>query len=229
MGRLSIEDDKYHFVYTKGAEQSDRFRVFGRMTDLNTAYASSELFPLFANRLLNKSRPEYGKYLQWLNISEGQGNPFFILSLTGGKRSTDSLEVFPCPEPNFLDQYDVSFFVHGIRYFPERSIERVKMLNLSERLYLVSDLQNEHDKNAIALRTKDPVEMIGYVPRFLADDFNELIDKLEDPMSLSVKVEKVNIDAPEQLRLLCKITAPWPDSFRSCSTELFKPIVELHS
>ena len=63
VGKLSFENGFYHFVYTQGAKKFPNFVPFGRMTDLYATYESKELFPLFANRLLSKSRPEYKDFL----------------------------------------------------------------------------------------------------------------------------------------------------------------------
>ena len=49
VGQLSRDGEEFRFVYTKGAEASERFQPFGRMTDLNAVYVGRELFPLFAN------------------------------------------------------------------------------------------------------------------------------------------------------------------------------------
>ena len=56
VGRLSREGNAYVFVYTKGAELSPSFTPFPRMAHFDVVYSSDTLFPLFANRLLTKSR-----------------------------------------------------------------------------------------------------------------------------------------------------------------------------
>lgn len=65
IGRLEHADGVYRFVYTKGAETLPGFRPFHGMDDLNRIYESDDLFPVFKNRLLPKSRPEYDAYLRW--------------------------------------------------------------------------------------------------------------------------------------------------------------------
>ena len=40
------------------------------MRDLHGVYESAVLFPLFANRLLSKTRPEYRDFLAWLDVPE---------------------------------------------------------------------------------------------------------------------------------------------------------------
>jgi hypothetical protein len=37
-------------------------------------------------------------------------------------------------------------------------------------------------------------------------------------------VERVNCDAPLQLRLLCSLIADWPDNFQPCSDALYETL-----
>lgn len=113
VGRLSFDGKVYRFVYTKGALKSPRFLSFGRMEDLTAVYESYELFPLFANRLLSKKRPEYHDFLQWLDVSAGHDDPLTLLARTGGIRETEALAVFPCSERGEDNIYRVQFLATG--------------------------------------------------------------------------------------------------------------------
>jgi hypothetical protein len=37
----------------------------------------------------------------------------------------------------------------------------------------------------------------------------------------------VNLDAPTQLRLLCRLTAPWPEDSHPCSEEQYEPLAQV--
>src|SRR6266496_5848263 len=65
----------------------------------------------------------------------------------------------------------------------------------------------------LALRTDDPNPfLVGYCPRYLLRDTLDLLRK--DPKSLDVAVERINLPpAPLQLRLLCNMSAHWPEGF----------------
>ncbi len=65
IGRLEYTGAGYRFVYTQGARKLPGFVPFPEMPDLDAVCESDELFPLFANRLLARSRPEYEAYLAW--------------------------------------------------------------------------------------------------------------------------------------------------------------------
>ena len=53
-----------------------------------------------------------------------------------------------------------------------------------------------------------------------------LADPPRDEVSetVHVTVERVNPDAPLQFRLLCSLTADWPDSFQPCSDVLYEAL-----
>ncbi|WP_295435495.1 HIRAN domain-containing protein [uncultured Thiodictyon sp.] len=150
VGQLSRDRDDYRFVYTKGAEESENFLPFGRMTNLHAVYVAKELFPLFSNRLMPRSRPEY-------------------------------------------------------------------------RDFLTKDFQNPSDPSALLVRTGEPLSIVGYCPRFYSAEFSKLID-LVGGDRVVVAVSAVNLDAPLQFRLRCRLTAPWPAGFTACSQDAFQPL-----
>ncbi len=222
VGKLTYSKNVYRFVYTHGATLSPRFVPLGVMSDIYCAYESEQLFPLFANRLLSRQRPEYKTYLSWLNIQPESTDPLDELERTGGIRATDSLVVIPCPSVNSEGAFELTFFGHGIRYLPEEAQKWVESLEPGRQLYLMLDNQNEQDPMAIAVRT-EPVMVIGYTPRYYTEDLRYLMgSKVAD--SVKVWVEKVNSDAPIQLRLLCSMKARWPENFLPCSGELYTPL-----
>lgn len=228
VGRLSFEDGIYRFNYTKGALQAKktkRFVPFGRMQDFNVTYESEELFPLFANRLLSEKRPEYQDYVKWLQLEQDSlGNKqLAMLAITGGMRRTDSLEILPCPIPTNDNKYEVLFFVHGLSHIDKNNINCVNNLKKGDRLFFMLDVQNKFDATAIILRTDDPVALVGYCPRYLTKDFYTILKKCGASIP-NITIEQVNLDAPLQLRLLCKFSAPWPKSFQPCSDDPFEPL-----
>jgi hypothetical protein len=118
VGMLTRTADMYNFVYTKGAKEAKGFIPFGRMRELDRIYRSSELFPLFANRVLARSRPEYDQYVRWIGADNDPDDEMLVLARTGGARATDSLTVYAKPEPNERSEFDLLFLCHGIRHLP---------------------------------------------------------------------------------------------------------------
>ncbi len=229
VGMLTYDDNNtYRFFYTKGAKElTDMgiFEPFARMKKLDAVYKSGDLFPLFTNRILSDSRPEYKRHLDWLGSTVEGNKRLSILAMTEGIRGTDTLEVFRCPKENAKGEYEVVFLAHGLRYLTKSAINRLNNLHKVDQLYLIFDMQNAYDKTAMALRTDDPVEIVGYCPRYLSPDFLALL-KEYGTNNVKVSVERINAEAPLNLRLVCKIVSPWPVDNVPCSDEKYQPIVE---
>lgn len=225
VGLLQFKNNKYFFTYTVGAKQTKDFVPFGLMNKFYNSYESEELFPIFKNRLLPKSRPEYSAYLNWLGFEGDSVSDLEELARSRGIRATDSLQLFPIPE-NVTGKYEVTFFSHGIRHLPANYIERVNHLNQGNKLYLMRDIQNEYDTLALALRTDDPIEIVGYCPRFFVKDFDILIAK-NGQEKVKVSIVKVNVNSPLQFRLLCKFSTPWPKGFVPFDDKIFQPASSL--
>lgn len=228
VARLTHDGKSYHFAYTYGAKDIPNFVPFGRMLNLDAEYVSEQIFPLFANRLLPKSRPEYKDYLNWLGLNEVSHDALEELARTGGLRATDTLELIPCPEPTSSNQFETYFFCRGLSHLPSESQSRTLTLSAGSQLYLMQDIQNINDDMALLLRTDEPITLVGYVPRYYSAEFSRLIN-LAGEKTIKVTVEKVNLDAPIQYRILCKVTAPWPTQFQPCQTRPFQVVPSLHS
>ncbi|WP_157648865.1 HIRAN domain-containing protein [Burkholderia ubonensis] len=212
VARVDRDESGYRFVYTKGAQRAEGFRPFGRMDDLSAAYHSDQLFPLFSNRLLTRSRPEFSRYFQWTGLpSTSVDDPLRILAVTGGLRGTDRIELFPLPHKSEDGRLKIDFFARGMRHFAEPNIEAADKLVPGARLYVMHDLQNEHDRFALCLRTDDPSYLVGYCPKYYTSDICTLLAK--DPASVKITVKQVNLRAPLTMRLLCSLDATWPNDF----------------
>ena len=212
VGRLDVGPNLYSFTYTNGARVARReagFEPLAAFPFLDKNYTSEEIFPLFANRFLPAHRPEFGDYLKWLNIPEGERDPVAILARSGGQRATDTLEVFPKPMRNAQGDFEFHFLVHGLRHMPKAAWDRVLLLQPGERLLAMLDVQNPKDPKAVALRTaettENDVQLVGYLPRYLCADYSQMFSEGVLP---TITVERVNpAPAPVQFRLLCKAVA----------------------
>ncbi|UXS01079.1 HIRAN domain-containing protein [Agrobacterium tumefaciens] len=217
MAKLIQADNLFVFGYTKGARLSENFLPFGSMHDLDSLYVSHELFPMFANRVMNEKRPEYQQYMRWADLSPSTSDPIGLMARIGGVRATDGLQVLPVPEPGADGNYKSVFFVHGISHLSLSSQQAVSTLKKGDQLYPLLDIHNPIDANAVCLRSGDPASLVGYCPRYLAPDMKSLADSVGANMKFSVRA--VNQDAPAQFRLLCEVTCNWPEGFVPCDTE----------
>jgi hypothetical protein len=228
VGRLTAKSNRqgFSFVYTKGAAAAPGFMAFGGMKDLDKTYSSAELFPLFSNRLLASSRPEYSTLLEWLDIarSNDDPDPIEVLALTEGIRKTDSLAMFRRPLLVSDGGLEAKFFVHGIRYLPDCSARRIDALLLGEKLFPMIDVCNAYDPNAIAIRSEDPKVILGYLPRYLA---SEVRDALFDPdviKTVEIETKKINLNAPVRYRLMCRFYARIPEGCKIFSDGDYEPL-----
>lgn len=224
VGRLTRHAGEYVFAYTKGANASPLFIPFAGMQKIDRVYRSDTLFPLFANRIIAASRPEYPKVMRWLGLDEEWTDGFEILARSGGVRKTDTLRLVPKPLRTRENLYLAVFFGHGIRYLSDDDRSRLLELEIGDRLFPMHDRQNPSDPNAVLLRTDDPMSFAGYCPRYLAEDFLKLLEASADPKDVEIFVERINRDAPPQFQLLCKVQAPWPQRLEPFSGEEFQPI-----
>ena len=202
VGALSETNSGYEFHYTKGALKSKKFVPFSGMEKLDKSYVSEELFPLFYNRLLSQRRPEYPKFIEWLGLENNEVTPLNILARSGGMRGTDQLQVFRRVEVKNTGEFEHFFFTHGLSHMTKSAQKRVETLKSGEKLLLSLDCQNGNDKEAVFVRVDNPVEVIGYCPRYLARDVQELINLSPN---LKVSIESIAQDAPSNYRVLCKL------------------------
>lgn len=215
----SSDRHTYSFEYIEGvhAAREHGFELIHGFTSLHTSYESDQLFPLFSNRVLPRSRPEYKSVLEWLSIGANDNEKVAILSRSGGRRATDNFEVFPCPEINSDGEYQIFFLVHGLSHMPPEAMTRAEKLQPGEPLLMLKDFQNSVDASAIMLRTADQYQndnyLIGYCPAYLNSEIHSLLGQ-GDSHSPMITVERINLDpAPLQFRVLCRMSARPPLGF----------------
>jgi hypothetical protein len=98
------------------------------------------------------------------------------------------------------DVWTCNFFASGISHLASSQTDRLSELKVTDSLYLMIDSQNTF-KNAITLRSGEPKALVGYCPSFLSAHIKTLLNKHK----ISVSVAKINPDAPDPYRLLCKL------------------------
>ena len=226
VGRLDadVEGSSYRFRYIRGAERARKeagFPPLIEFPDLNREYQSSELFPLFQNRVMNRARPDFANYLRRLHLPE-EADPIEILSTNGGRRVTDTYEVFPKIEKDDTGSFSCRFFLHGWRHIHRAARDRIDRLEHGEELYITLELSNPATGLALQIQTKDYC-MIGWAPRYLVEDLFAAI--AEGPSKFGAKVVRIN---PQSIllkqRVLIEMYGRW-DKHEPMSSEDFKPLV----
>jgi hypothetical protein len=214
----------YEFAYIQGARDAQKkgFQPFMAFPNLESVYHSDVLFPFFSNRLLSESRPDRAIYIQRLGLDPAHPDEFAILARSGGGRATDPIELFPFPSSVDGVGYTTYFCVHGLRHLSPSCQQKALELHPGDRLYLLHDCQNPVDPAAMLLRTNDCV-IVGFLPGYLLEDARRLADGCG---TIEFEVAQVNPPpAPLSQRLLCKMSACWPDeSFVPFSSAAYQPI-----
>lgn len=228
IGRLDAEPAQahYRFRYTQGAlhaQDSVGFTPLLAFPDFKKDYECHELFPLFKNRVISPNRKDFEEYIHWLDLERGQADPIEILSVSGGERVTDNLEVFPKVTADSEGSFHVRFFLHGLSHLGDKAIERASQLAVGEELRILVELNNPATRLAVALLTED-YQMVGWAPRYLVSD---LINCVPNAPELTAKIARINANAaPLNQRILIDYAGRAPKGTQPMSTPDFKPLID---
>ncbi|MGD0389426.1 MAG: DNA-binding protein [Tepidisphaeraceae bacterium] len=224
VGGLAPDQPNYEFCYLFGVKRAQQagFQLFPSFPDANRAYRSTELFPMFQNRVMSSSRPEYRRYVTNLALNPDTDDPLTILMRSGGGRTTDSIEIFEVPRLRLeVYPYCVHFLAHGLGSLPTESLARIARLQPDERLR-IDDCQHSAGRPALALMTEDGIA-VGNIPSYLVGDAINLQNWCQIVECFAARVNPPN--EPIQQRLLCRLVAScWPPEFRPYSGEDYQPI-----
>lgn len=226
VGRLDadVEHSRYRFRYTGGAEEAKEEAGFPPLWDfprLKEDYRSSELFPLFRNRVIAPGRPDRTDYLYNLGLP-ADADPVEILSVNGGYRVTDAYEVFPKLVKREDGSFRCRFFLHGWRHVNPSAQERIGRLIEDEKLYVTLELTNPATGLAVQIQTTD-YHMVGWTPRYLVTD---LVKAMAESPKYSARVVQVNPQpAPSKQRVLIEMHGHW-NEHEPMTGEDFKPLVD---
>jgi hypothetical protein len=229
IGRLEAEPGQnwFRFLYTKGALEAQAkagFEPLDAFPNLEKVYESGELFPLFQNRLISRKREDYAEYLERLALPPEETDPFAILSVSGGGRQTDNLEVFPQIRPRRDGTFSCRFFLHGWRHVNAPSQERLSRLEAGTRLQVAVELNNPATGVAIQLLTADDYFMVGWAPRYLIKD--TLAAVAGGVENMRAHVVRLNVPpAPHNQRVLLELQGTFLAGYQPMSSEEFLPLV----
>jgi len=215
---------QFNYIHIVTEAMAHGFQPFPGFPELESTYVSSELFPFFQNRILQPSREEYDSFVKSLGLLPSEAKPIDILARSGGRRATDTIEVFApaeiieCAEEDYnLAQY--YFLLHGLSHMRECAQDLVTdLIKEGDKVFVMHDMQNPVDENALLLRTHDYCS-IGFIPRYLLGDMwiNNLLHK-----DLVFYVYKINKPpSPIQQRIVCKAEAKVSKGFVSCSSDIY--------
>ena len=219
--RESNGSETYRFVYLKHSESLEGFQCLPGLPDLHEVYKSSSLFPVFRNRQMPRRRPDYGQYVRKLDL-DIDTDPFEVMARDHGRKLTDRIEVFAPPTRTDGTKLTTLFFARGIRHL-EGASEAVGGVRPGDALALLDDPTNK--ANPLAIRIIAPERKpVGWVPGYLLETVRELRERTGES-GISITAHHVNPpDVAPSMRLICRLTAPWPDGYEPLSGPEFQPI-----
>lgn len=229
VGRLDADVAKEEFIfeYTRGAlaaKHCDGFHPISAFPQFKERYESSELFPLFQNRIIDSHRRGFVAYVHSLDMNAASVDPLDILAVTGGERQTDSFEVFPKIEKDKNNGFVCRFFLHGLRHGSPESQSRALALMVGEKLGVSQEFNRASQSQALKLITLDDHVSLGWAPRYLVSD---LLHAVGDTNHVSAVVIRNNeLGTPLNRRILIEVSGTLPAEYVPMRGENFEVISE---
>lgn len=200
------------------AQATVGLRPLAAFPRLDEVYESWELFPLFQNRLISPKREDYAEYLDRLDLSPEQADPFEILAVSGGSKQTDNLEVFPELQISRDRSFSCRFFLRGWDYLSASSQDRLQHLQPDEPLQVSAGLNHFATGPSVGLHTTDDSLMPGWMPRYLAHDVARTVSSRLG--HFRARVVRVNQPpSPRSQRVLVELNGVFPAAYEPMKNE----------
>lgn len=213
VGMLDVETQRYRFRYLRRAMTTAGFRPFLGFREFEKTYLSDELFPLFQQRVMNPRRPDYERYIKSLNLPS-DATPWEQLARSGGKRTGDTIQLFPEPIVRVDGSSRCCFLVHGVRHIEKNydpSVQqRIQNLRKGDSLQLVPEPDNVVNPKALLTSTEGG-DVLGWVPDLLLD----YVYMLRESGPVELRVEHTNgPNVPYHFRLIARVEGRVPAGYQ---------------
>lgn len=223
IGRLDGEPEQswFRFAYTRGvfaAQANVGFQPLAAFPRLDRVYESKELFSLFQNRLISPKREDYPEYLDRLDLSPEQADPFEILAISGGDKQTDNLEVFPELQTRLDGTFSCRFFLRGWDCLSASTQDRLQRLQADEPLQVSVGLNHPLTGPTVQLQTTDDSLMLGWAPRYLMRDVAQAVASGLGYFHARV-VQLNQPPSPRRQRVLVELNGVFPAGYELMKNE----------
>jgi hypothetical protein len=144
-----------------------------------------------------------------------------LLALSGGRRATDLVEIFP----DWIREEDsgtmrTRLLLRGVQYVTGAEA-RIENLFPGDVLRCLADTQNPVNPQALKAQTEDGV-VVGYLPDYLAADVSKL---LAAKAQIDLHVLRVNPPpVPRHHRVLCSLIVRDSHGVAGFRSDCFKPV-----
>ncbi|QWL30912.1 hypothetical protein [Rathayibacter toxicus] len=182
VGVLTFDGKTYAYEYLPNVAHVAEFRPLLGLRDLTKSYKSDELFPLFRERVLDPTRPDFVRVLDELSLDPASATPWEQLVRSGGSSEGDTLQVTPFPRES-AEGWTCTALVAGVRYLAKKTVESaegwtrfysdVELETLvgglvpGQPLRVIAEVGNKYNPDAQLFFTADD-DPVGYVPDWLA-------------------------------------------------------------
>lgn len=225
VGLLTCGDSSYNFSYLRSAAAVEGFQPFLGFPDLDRRYEANALFPLFAQRVMRASRPDFSRYRQALRL-EADASDWSILGRSQGQREGDGIRVFPEPYVDAAGGTTSTFFVSGLRH-RMRQDPRVSgaldALTPGDRLKLIDEPTNVDDARALLVAEGSGLTL-AWVPSVLLS-YVHAVRSIAEP-SLTV-IGTNGLDVPPAYRLLVHLRGTVAEGYQSFDGPEWTPASEV--
>ena len=208
VGCLSF-DGAYRFRYLDSARSVPALPALPGLPDLSETYGPAEdLFPVFAGRIMERSRSDFPSYVSALDLPLDAGD-LDILARSGGVSRGDRLVLTEEPTVEADGTTGCTFLVRGLRFaMPEPDVREAVLASLAEgaRLEVRDEPANDVSADALVLCTAEGVT-VGWVPDALTFFVRRVVGA-SDGISI---VQRLNSAAqPPHARLLVRVDGRLP-------------------
>jgi len=211
VGLLTHVDSTYRFCYLRSAGTVEGFQPFLGFPDLGRRYAAAALFPLFAQRVMRPSRPDFDRYRGALGL-DVDSSDWSMLGRSQGQREGDAIRVFPEPDVDEAGVTSSTFFVSGLgdrmRQDPRVEPALVRLV-VGNRLRLLDERAIAEDTRALVVERTGVA--LAWVPGLLLSH----VDTIRSRGAPEVSVVDTNgPDVPPAYRLLVMLRGTAPVGYR---------------
>lgn len=208
IGCLSY-DGMYRFRYLDPARKAPGFRALPGLPDLTASYGPAPgLFPAFAGRIMERSRPDFLSYVTALDLP-ADADDLDILARSGGVSRGDRLVLTEEPTIEPDGRTGSIFMVRGLRFaLPDPELREQVLASLGKGTELVvrDDPSNDVSPDALLLCSSEGIA-VGWVP----DALTAFVRRVVREPAGAVTVQRRNDAAqPPHARLLARVDGRLP-------------------
>lgn len=233
IGRFARHGETYTFMYTRAAATIADFRPLPGLSDLRRRYESTAIPAVFAQRVMDRHRPDFGAYVGALGLDPAHVTPWEQIVESGGQRAGDTLQFMPIPTVDG-GRVHARFLVSGIRRIPseprtigghvwhvtaDKQEGALRSIAEGRSVALRPEDGNPADPNAVLVTVDDlPV---GWIPRVLSAGVRELL--VAGPLYAGVH-RIASPGTPPHVRLVLDLDASAPPGFEWDRARRWEPL-----